>query len=240
MVRRSAILQLLKLISILNSFYSLRELEALLGIPFQSIWRYVNFKSIPRKDTAYRILNRVKELRLINTIFLDLLSKHSDIVSLSSDLRFLKLLSLLVHELMGKDRVDVVLPLSLEAIPIAVVISLEMNANICFVYEGNLKLHPSEKYIISHYVSKDNEPKIITIPQQCLKPRAKVVLVDVVASDVNKLVSLLNILKRRGCVSPMLVFMDVHNHELLHEISRKYGVKIRNIKSYILREYGMN
>lgn len=49
----------------LKGFYTLKELEELLGVPAQAIWRYTSFIQIPEKGTAQRILAAVAEKRLV-------------------------------------------------------------------------------------------------------------------------------------------------------------------------------
>ncbi len=60
-LRRSDVIRLLTL---LNYYYyfSLRDLRSMLGIPYQTLWRYVSLKCMPEERTSRRIAERIEEL----------------------------------------------------------------------------------------------------------------------------------------------------------------------------------
>ncbi len=45
----------IKLLTLLNYRYSLRDLQALLGIPYQTLWKYVSLKCMPEERTSKKI-----------------------------------------------------------------------------------------------------------------------------------------------------------------------------------------
>ncbi|MCX8209383.1 MAG: hypothetical protein N3G79_07070, partial [Sulfolobales archaeon] len=53
------------LLRLLKFFYSFKELEKRLGMPSQVLWRYVTLRATPEKDTAQKILAKIKEQRLV-------------------------------------------------------------------------------------------------------------------------------------------------------------------------------
>lgn len=53
----------------LKGFYTLKELEEMLGVPAQAIWRYTNFVQIPEKVNAQKILSRIMEEKLLKKVF---------------------------------------------------------------------------------------------------------------------------------------------------------------------------
>ncbi|NHW44679.1 MAG: hypothetical protein HA491_02975, partial [Candidatus Verstraetearchaeota archaeon] len=129
MVKRSVRSRVLELLHALNFFYSLRDLEEVLGVPFQSLWRYVNLLSVPEEKTTEKILSKIQELNLVEGAVRKALSDADvEIWSLAREPSFLRLFSLIIEELVEKEgvEVDVVVPLSEYAIPLASVVSMEL------------------------------------------------------------------------------------------------------------------
>jgi hypothetical protein len=76
---------LLEILRILLFFHSLRELEKKLGVPMQTLWKYHTLRSMPEKDTAIKILKRIRESGILRNTIYDLMSKTTDpIVALNN------------------------------------------------------------------------------------------------------------------------------------------------------------
>lgn len=59
-------LVVVKGLQVLKFFYTFKELERLLGVPAQVLWRYASLRSVPERRTAERIAERMRSLRLID------------------------------------------------------------------------------------------------------------------------------------------------------------------------------
>ena len=228
MALRSPLLHVFKVLTLLNQFYSLRDLEALLGVPFQSLWRYLNLVSIPRRSTVDKILRRAEELKLVDKLVDEVVNRVGDVSALSGDPRFLRLFSAIVSREITK-RIDIVVPLSLEAIPLATVLALETGSTICYLYSHEARSSLSEHYIVAHYVSRSRELKFIAIPKSCLRPRSRVALVDTVLDDQNKVSTVIDLLRKRMCVPTLLI--AIASEEDPQSIAQKHGVSVKVLRS---------
>jgi len=179
----------IKILTLLKRFYSLRELQETLGIPFQALWRYVNLSSYPEQETAEKILKKVNENKLIERALDKLLKEiEKDPLLLISRPSFISLYSFLVVSEIGKEKVDIVVPLSVASIPHATTIALELGCPICPV----LKEYPLlERGIITFQVNNIARKtlEIYGIPKNCLKQRPKILLIDLFIYDLPKLES---------------------------------------------------
>ncbi len=52
---------LLELLRILLHFYSLRELEKRINVPMQTLWQYHTLRTTPERETAVKLLNKIRE-----------------------------------------------------------------------------------------------------------------------------------------------------------------------------------
>jgi len=228
MALRSPLLQVIRVLTLLNQFYSLRDLEKILGIPFQSLWRYLNLVSVPRRSTMDRILRRVENLRLLDRLLEEAMKGVEDLSLLSCDPRFLKLFSMVVTSDLRRDAVDVVVPLSLEAVPLATALSMEIGSPMCYLYSHEARGSICEHYIVAHYVSNTRELRFIAIPKRCLRPRSRVALVDSVVDDLAKVSTVVELLRRRGCVPEILI--AIASESELQSLARRYGLRIRILR----------
>ncbi len=71
MVRGFRKSSIIKLLSVLNYRYSLRDLQSLLGIPYQTLWKYISLTTMPEEETSRKILQRVEELKLIDKLVME-------------------------------------------------------------------------------------------------------------------------------------------------------------------------
>ncbi len=228
---KSSLLQAIRIPSLFNYFYSLRDLERLLGISFQNLWKYVNLVSVPMRSTIDKILKRVEGLKLMDRILSEIVNHFDNVAALTGNPGFLKLFSILVAKIVGSTKVDTVILLSLEAIPLATVVTLETNSTVRHVYSHDVRIATHENYMVSHYVSQTHELRFIAIPKSCLKPRSKVVLVETVIEDLNKIATIIDLLKKRMCVPTLLIAID--SVENAYSIAQRYKLHVKVLREAV-------
>ncbi|NPA96712.1 MAG: hypothetical protein GXO32_03830 [Crenarchaeota archaeon] len=222
----SPLLDLFKALTALNRFYSLRDLEQLLGVPFQSLWKYVNLVSVPRRSTVERILRRVEELGLVERALEIAASSAKSIEALVSDPGFLRLFSIAVARALarGGARVDTLIPLSVVGIPLATALALEIGACICAARDHDVRLHGRDSYVATPYVSSSRELRIVALPRNLLRPRSRAALVDAVLEDETKAVAVADLARRRGC--SVVALVTIFETPSARALAEKRGIKL--------------
>jgi len=227
MVKRSVRSRVLELLHALNFFYSLRGLEEALGVPFQSLWRYVNLLSVPEEKTTEKILSRIQELNLVEEAVRKALSEADvEIWSLAREPSFLRLFSLIIEELVEKEgvEVDVVVPLSEYAIPLASIVSMELEKALCPVMTCNVK-NEKEGFYVAHYTScKDKGLRVIAMPKRGLQGKESALMLDIVLEDPNHVEAVSGIMRRAKIDKQSLIVI---------QLSREAYLKLTNNRSRI-------
>ena len=185
------------LLNIMNHYYSLRDIERMLGIPFQVLWRYVNFITVPEGKTADKILSKVRDEGIISKLIMKSLM-NSTIPKLLRSPGFIKLFSFVVADFIGRTRINVIFPLSEAAITLATGVSLTIDAEVCVI--GSRVLYDRKGFVATYYVlsSTKHEVESMIIPKSCLKEGSSALLVDVILShvDIDKIKALTEVLRR--------------------------------------------
>jgi len=122
----------LEILSVLNSFYSLRRLEVLFGIPYQVLWRYINLLNVPEEKTAEKIVETANRLRLLEKAAEEAYVKfEGDVYRLARHPGFIKLCSLLIESAVKELGVNYVYSASSEAVPLASAAAVKLEAEVC-------------------------------------------------------------------------------------------------------------
>ncbi|MEM4576452.1 MAG: hypothetical protein QW701_03175 [Candidatus Nezhaarchaeales archaeon] len=210
MAKRSSFSRVIDMLRALNCFYSLRDLEEVLDVPFQNLWRYVNLLSVPEEKTIEKIMSRVRELKLIEeTIGRVLSDPDVDIWSLAREPGFLRLFSLVIEELAEGLKVDVIVPLSYYALPLASVVAMDLETAICPVTTYGARSE-REGFYTAHYISsRDGELRMIAIPRRSLHGRERALLIDVVVDDLNLVEAVVGVIKRAKIEEQLLVAIQM-------------------------------
>ncbi len=236
MVKRGVRSRVLGLLHALNFFYSLRDLEEALGVPFQSLWRYVNLLSVPEEKTTERILSRIKELNLVESAIRKALSKSDlEIWSLAREPSFLRLFSLIIEELVEKEgeEVDVVVPLSEYAIPLASVVSMELERTLCPVITCNVK-NEKDGFYVAHYTSyKDEELRVIAIPKRGLQGKESALMLDIALEDPNRVEAVSGIMRRAKIDKQSLIAIQLSREAYLRLTNNKSGMRVLKVFNVI-------
>jgi adenine/guanine phosphoribosyltransferase-like PRPP-binding protein len=232
MVKRSVRSRVLELLHALNFFYSLRDLEEVLGVPFQSLWRYVNLLSVPEEKTTEKILSKIQELNLVEGAVRKALSDADvEIWSLAREPSFLRLFSLIIEELVEKEgvEVDVVVPLSEYAIPLASVVSMELERTLCPVMTCNVK-NEREGFYVSHYTSyRDGELRVIAMPKRGLQGKESALMLDIVLEDPNYVEAVSGIMRRAKVDKQSLIAIQLSREAYLRLTDNKLGIRMLKV-----------
>ncbi|MCS7110711.1 MAG: hypothetical protein N3D82_01960 [Ignisphaera sp.] len=199
-IKRSEKIRILKILKALNSFYSLRELEEMLSIPFQSLWRYVNFIGVPSDEIANEIIEKISKLRIIESTLVKMAkSSNSNYYNLIKNTGFIELFALAVDEKLKKidTDVDYVFALSEEGIPIATSLALELGTEICFPLV-NRNIQEDVAKIIWYYSHSEKEYKYMLIPRECIHRDKKVYVVDIFMEDIERVKSVTTLMRMNG------------------------------------------
>jgi len=202
----------IRILRVLSYYYSFRDLEEILGVHFQNLWKYVNLHSMPEKDTAERILSKVRELKLVDRILDEELSKAGrELHILAREPGFLELFTLKFLDFMereGVDKLDSVIALSCDAISLATVIALNVRAPTCYLMErGRLE---KGGLIAAQYKSRKYlELKLLAVPKACLGGGDAIALVDIELDDIDSIIALSDVVRKGRDVAILAAFISI-------------------------------
>jgi len=217
----------IKLLTLLNYRYSLRDLQALLGIPYQTLWKYVSLKCMPEERTSRRIAERIEELKLLEKLVEEAVNAaRENPYDLVRKPGFLALFTLMVSNALHDVRVGVVVPMSEYALMLATALAMELHCEVCpALKEGP----PTRKGYYTTYFNECGKVVVTGIPKHCLKDKGRAVLVDVVLDSVDKVEAILAVLRsaRVDTVLAAAVVIDGDVNDVLAE----KGVKVFSLAS---------
>jgi len=90
--------QLLSLLKVLASFYSFRELEKRLNIPMQTLWKYHSLRVVPEKETAVKILKRIRESGVLEEIMDKLVKEYENPLLLAGNIGVYELVAYMISD----------------------------------------------------------------------------------------------------------------------------------------------
>ncbi|MDK6028164.1 hypothetical protein QPL79_02135 [Ignisphaera sp. 4213-co] len=179
-------LTIVKILKALNRFFSLRDLEQVLDVPFQSLWKYVNLIGLPSEEVVESISTKLAKLRIVDEILANEAKKfRSNPYSLSMNMGFLELYALKIAASLKNFDIDVVVSLSQEASTLATLVSNETGADLCIPLP-NENLNPELIKVISYYSTASKKMKMLIYPRNCVKEEKKVFLSDLILIDLDK------------------------------------------------------
>jgi len=170
--------QLLRLLRILTSFYSYRELERRLNIPENTLWKYYSLKVMPEKETAVKLLKKIEESGLLDSIIKDLARDKGYETILSGNIGIYELISYMISNTVRNMKIGKVfaLPDNYSAI-IASLIAMDNRLKLC-LSDQNIVLIDS----ICHTVVVNNRPVSICYSKECLDKKHKSIVVGLMYS----------------------------------------------------------
>ncbi|MCE4613988.1 MAG: hypothetical protein F7B60_00430 [Desulfurococcales archaeon] len=209
------------LLRILKFFYSFKQLENRLNIPSQVLWRYVTLRVTPEKQTADKILARIKETRLVEEVISREVTEDKELWVISSNPGILELAALrLVYEL-RKSRIDVILSTpDIYSLPLASIISSYFKAKLCIPSHMPL----SNNVLSESYQVAPGILDVAAIPRDCIPRKSRVLITTLAATNSLYLNPAFKLaVKRYAHISA--VFSVLGNSQVITEVARNYGVE---------------
>lgn len=184
----------LKVLNIMKHYYSLRDIEKMLDLPAQTIWKYVNLMIAPEEKTVAKIISKVEELKIIDKLLDDSIREfRENPVKVLSKPGFLKLFSYVTESFVGNAKIDLVIPISNIATILGSYLATELPSTLCPFTEN--PIHDKKGYIVAHYASNEGV-NFMAMPRSCLKEKPTALLIDVVLDEISKLRSVLEVLNK--------------------------------------------
>jgi len=214
--------EVLRLLNVLRGYYSLRDLQDLLGVPYQTLWKYVNLLSVPEERTCEKILARIAELNLLDRLIKEEVSRAQEgILHLTHSPGFLHLFSLTARSFLKGSKATLVIPLSEAGTTLAVAVAVELNIVVCPVM-SNPPLDRRGYYLISY--GAGDHLMMLALPKSCVKEKARALLVDAEIRNYEKVEVFTYILRHARAVlqGVMAIKMSKEVREKLEEAGIKH------------------
>lgn len=187
-----------KLLNGLKEVYTFKELEELLGIPAQVLWRYTSFAQFPEKQTARKILEGVKLQGLVEkTLQRALLGKQGAFEEwkLLFNPRILNLVGYLALRKLSNVDVDVVLTFPEKNAALAAILGEWFSASVCVASERGWASWG--KLMTAQYLSAERGEIVhVHIPKEAISRDSKVLVVKGVVTDFESLSALLSLVEQ--------------------------------------------
>jgi hypothetical protein len=171
---RDARFRLHLVLNILKQFYTFKELEGLLNVPYQVLWRYLTLKSTPERSTVQKILETIKEERLVEQIKERFASGQYGVWQLLSNPGLLDLAALTVIERVGVKRFNVILsapdPYSAA---LASAVSMRTRRRLCL----SSNMRSGSRDIVEPYRTMESRYEVLAVPLECVGKKSQVLLV---------------------------------------------------------------
>ncbi len=203
-LRRDVKVLTMRLLSALKDFYTFKELEEVLGIPYQALWRYTNFLTTPEEGTARKLVQVIREKKLIENAFersFARVKSLSDIWDVVKNIGFLDLVAFETLELLNGEEVDGVLAFPEEAGVLGAIIAHWVRGNVCVttrsVSLGDVVIEPfREDSLLLNFIS---------ISRGCIPKKGKVVLATIILYNRELLEAAVSIVKKSGAQPSALI-----------------------------------
>jgi len=203
-LRRDVKVLTMRLLSALKDFYTFKELEEILGIPYQMLWRYTNFLTTPEEGTARRLVQIIREKRLIENAFEKSFAKVkdlSDIWDIVKNIGFLDLVAFEALELLNGEEVDGVLAFPEEAGILGAVIAHWVRGNIC-VTTRSVSLGDA---VVEYFREDSLSLNFISVSRGCIPRKGRVVLATILLYNRELLEAAATVVKKSGAQPAALV-----------------------------------
>ncbi len=217
----------LKTLSLLKFFYSFRELEKILGVHSQVLWRYVTLRAVPEKDTAARILSRIREEGVIEDVLRRSFSEETELGVILSNPGLLELAAIKLADEYRGSRVECTLsaPDNYSA-ALASLVSVHLRTRLCILSRKPL----SKNIVCEPYQSMDGVVDAVAIPRGCIQRKSRVLIVTVNGNDKPGLKAALNIALKchgeviglfalTGCRSDIVDFLEKSGFKVEFKVS---------------------
>ncbi|MEZ0346803.1 MAG: hypothetical protein ABWK01_09645 [Infirmifilum sp.] len=187
-----------RLLNGLKEAYTFKELEEFLGIPSQVLWRYTSYSQFPEKHTARKILEAIRERKLVEKALREAIISENQVVEEWRFLfnpRVLNLIGYIVWKNYADSEVDVVLTYPERNTGLAVVVAEWLLADAVVASEkayGNWG-----KLLTASYTSGERGEIIyLHIPRDSIEKDSKVLVVKSIVNDFQSLNALESLIEQ--------------------------------------------
>ncbi|BES81166.1 hypothetical protein [Pyrodictium abyssi] len=217
-------LTLFNLINALKFFYSFKSLEKKLGVPSQVLWRYTTLRATPEKDTAQKILAKIKELKLVEEAIQRTAAEKEDLWAVFSNPGVLQLTALKTLDEFKKT-IDVVLSApDVYSAALAAMIAAYMRARLCLPSHTPF----AKNVIIESYINSFGSIDAIGLPRKCIPKKSKILIAASILK-YDTLSPLLSLVQRIGAeVKGVVALASLEDGELLKN-KLPQGIKVLTI-----------
>lgn len=217
-----------KILNIMRHYYSLRDIEKMLDLPAQTIWKYVNLVAVPEEKTVAKIISKVSELRLIDKLIENSMRefRENPVIVLSKP-GFLRLFSYVTEDFVGNAKIDVVIPISEAATVLGSYVATELPSLVCSFTEN--PPYDKKGYIITYY-NDSNETRFMALPKSCLKEKTTALLIDVLLEEPSKLRSVVETLGKNKVHIYGVVTVDSSENVL--DLAKSMGLRIMTLRRW--------
>ncbi|ABM80581.1 hypothetical protein [Hyperthermus butylicus] len=184
------------LLRILKFFYSFKELEKMLNIPSQVLWRYTTLRVTPEKETAQKIIAKINELKLIEKAVSKTITGKWELWEIFRNPGILELAALKIVNEFKKNRIDVVLPApDPYSIALGSIIAAYLRARLCIP----VRMFPPGNSLVEVYMPAPNMLDVAAIPRSCIPRKSKVLIVAATTENQSLIEAAVNLaLKSRA------------------------------------------
>jgi len=224
-----------RLLNGLKEVYTFKELEELLGIPSQVLWRYTSYSHFPERQTARKILDAIREKRLVEKALKECLTRQNEIVEewrLLFNPRVLNLIGYVVWKLFSGLEVDTVLTYPERNAGLAVVVAEWLLADVAVASErayGNWG-----KLLTASYTSGERGEIIyLHVPRDSIEKESRVLVVKSIVNDFQSLHALLSLVEQAKANLVGAVAVVALSDKWIETVS-KLGLK--NVKVLVTRD----
>ncbi|MCP8322749.1 MAG: hypothetical protein L6N96_01025 [Candidatus Methylarchaceae archaeon HK02M2] len=220
-------LSVIRLISMMKHFYTFKELEELLGIPYQRLWRYIALQAVPEKNTIEKIIQNIRSKKLIEKLLKQLMGETErgfKIWKAVKKIGFLELIGFMATNMLKNEAIDFDVIVSFPdeySATIATIIAEYLDSNLCIASKN-----PSTKDVIAEtYTSRlTYNLELLAIPRGCIEKKKGVLLVTFEINDLNVFHAALRLVERSLAV-PRKVLAITVNKEVLEQLKSESEYK---------------
>lgn len=223
-----------RLLNGLKEVYTFKELEEFLGVPAQVLWRYTSYSHFPEKHTARKILDAIRENKLVEKALREALIRQNEIAEewrLLFNPRILNLIGYTVWKTFSNLEVDTVLTYPERNAGLAVVVAEWLLADVAVASEkayGNWG-----KLLTASYTSGERGEIIyLHVPKESIEKESKVLVVKSIINDFQSLNALASIVEQARAQLVGAVAVVALSDRWMESVSK---LNVRNVKVLITR-----
>lgn len=219
----------LKILNVMRYYYSLRDIQKLLDLPYQTLWKYVNLISVPEEKTVDKILSKLEELKILDRLIAESLSELGQgLTNIITKPGFLNLFSLIANEFVQNTRVDLIVPTSTHALLLSGPVAMELTCDICpFISEA---LSDRKGYVIIHYLDTQyNEVKFAIASKTCLTNKHQALIIETFVNTSDKIAAVIDVLKRFKI--QVYGVLTLYARREAYENLRALGLNVKSLKT---------